>query len=323
MIHQDTKYAHFLHFVEFLEAEKHASPYTIRNYQNDIVGNMQSGTEKGFFQFLNQKRINSLEEVSKQIIREYLSYLLTQNVAKVSIARKISAIRSMFRYLTRQHLVSHNPIELIECPKLEHRLPSFLTQEEVTALLSMTNRATPAGLRDRAILEVLYASGMRISELTQLDLDHIDTESREMRVTGKGNKERIVIIGKPAAHALQEYLSSGRNKLSKAHLGHALFVNNKGKRLTNRWVQILLNKYASAAGINKRVHPHMLRHTFATHILDGGADLRVVQDLLGHTKLATTQIYTHVTQKRSQTVYLKAHPMAMLSDTENEYTATH
>jgi integrase/recombinase XerC len=190
-------------------------------------------------------------------------------------------------------------------------LPEFLTIEEVVKLFQTPDLSSPQGLRDRALIELTYASGLRVSELVNLNIENIDMETREIRVWGKGSKERMVLMGEHAATAISNYLAHGRPKLLvKRNGGGALFLNRDGNRLTERMVQILIHKYAKAAGIDKDVHPHLLRHTFATHMLDGGADLRVVQELLGHSNLSTTQIYTHVTHSQARKVYLAAHPMA-------------
>ncbi|MCL2706566.1 MAG: tyrosine recombinase XerC [Dehalococcoidia bacterium] len=304
-------------FVDYLEAEKHASRYTVRNYKIDLIGNKQRGTEKGFIPYLKQHNIHSFEEVNKPVMRAYLGYLIDRRTAKASIARKLSAIRSFYRFLAREHIIEHNPLELVVSPKLERHLPEFLTHDEINALLSIPDCTTKLGQRDGAILELFYAAGMRVSELAGLNLHQIDLGSREIRVIGKGSKERLVIIGTPAELALQKYLRLARPMLNSQSSGQAVFLNYKGGRLTERWVQILILKYARAAGISKKVHPHLLRHTFATHLLDGGADLRVVQDLLGHANLSTTQIYTHITQKQARRVYLASHPMAQIKDNEN------
>lgn len=308
----------FNRYINYLEAEKHASPYTVRNYRSDLVGNYRRGTEKGFFQFLRLRHIESLEAVDKRVLRDYLGYLLEQGVAKVSLARKLSAIRSFYRYLLREGLISRNPIEEGASPKLDKRLPEFLTQEEALRLIQAPDTTTPQGQRDRAIIELIYASGLRVSELAHLDTSQVDLVGREARVWGKGSKERMVVMGQPAAQALELYLRQGRRELLGEKSTPALFVNRDGGRLTERWVQKLLEKYAKAAGIDKKVHPHLLRHTFATHLLDGGADLRVVQELLGHANLATTQIYTHVTQSQARKVYMASHPMARIMENDNE-----
>jgi integrase/recombinase XerC len=206
-------------------------------------------------------------------------------------------------------MVSASPVADTS-PKLDKRLPSFLTMEEIERLLNAPDLSTPQGQRDRALLELLYASGLRVSEVVSLNLERIDLDTNEIRVWGKGSKERVVLMGKPAANALNIYLNQGRPNLLGKKGSSALFLNRYGGRLVERRVQRILEKYAKIAGIGKRVHPHMLRHTFATHLLDGGADLRVVQELLGHANLSSTQIYTHVTKSQARKVYLSAHPMA-------------
>ena len=293
----------FNKYINYLEVERNVSPYTVRNYTTDLLD---------FFQFLRTKGIGSLKEVDKHTLRDYLSYLMEQGLVKASIARKLSAIRSFYRYLLREEIISTSPVATTSSPKLDKRLPSFLTIEEMERLLEAPDLSTPQGQRDRALLELLYASGLRVSELVNLNLEQVNLDSREIRVWGKGSKERMVLMGEPAAEALRAYLKQGRPKLfaSKIRMTNALFINRYGERLPERRVQRILEKYANIAGIDKGVHPHMLRHTFATHLLDGGADLRVVQELLGHANLSSTQIYTHVTKSQARKVYLSAHPMA-------------
>jgi len=304
----------FDRYINYLRAERNASPYTIRNYSNDLLGNYKRGSEKGFFQFLKLRGINSVDRVDKNILRDYLSFLINLGIAKGSITRKLSAIRSFYRYLLREGILNSNPIEQASSPRREKRLPSFLTIEETVNLLKAPDIRTSQGLRDRCLMELIYAAGLRLSELVKLNLMQVDLDTYEIRVLGKGSKERIVLIGEPAAKALSDYLENGRSLLLGNKANNDLFINNKGNRLSERMVQKILNKYAKRAGIDKRVYPHLLRHTFATHLLDGGADLRVVQELLGHSNLATTQIYTHVTQGRARKVYLSAHPMAKIEE---------
>ena len=300
----------FNKYLNYLEAERNAAAYTVRNYTTDLLG---------FFNFLRDKRISSLNEVDKRILRDYLSYLMEQGFVKASIARKLSAIRSFYRYLMREEMVPTSPAATTSSPKLDKRLPSFLSIEEVNRLLEAPDLAIAQGQRDRALLELLYAAGLRVSELVSLDIKQVNLDTDEIRVRGKGSKERIVLMGKPAAEALRTYFRQGRPELfgAKIRMTNALFINRDGERLTERSVQRLLEKYAKIAGIEKRVYPHMLRHTFATHLLDGGADLRVVQELLGHANLSSTQIYTHVTKSQARKVYLSAHPMAQEKDDEN------
>jgi len=305
-------------YVNYLEAERGLSPYTVRNYTADLIGNYVRGAEKGFFQFLNMKHISSLDEVDKHVVRDYMSWLMTQGVVKSSIARKLSAVRSLYRYLVREEKISANPLEKASSPKLDRRLPSFLTVEETVRLLEAPDLSTPQGIRDRALLELLYAAGLRVSELENLNLEQLNMETNEIRVWGKGSKERMVLIGAPAASALNNYLAHSRPVLMGKRKMNAIFLNKYGGRLPARRIQKILDRCAQKAGIEKKVHPHVLRHTFATHLLDGGADLRVVQELLGHAQLATTQVYTHVSQSQARKVYQAAHPMARKRDDEVE-----
>jgi len=291
----------FNKYINYLEVERNVSPYTVRNYSTDLLD---------FFHFLRTNGIGSLKEVDKHTLRDYLAHLIEQGFVKASIARKLSAIRSFYRYLLREEIISTSPVATTFSPKLDKRLPSFLTMEEMLRLLEAPDLSTPQGQRDRALMELLYASGLRVSELVNLNVEPVNLDSREIRVLGKGSKERLVLMGEPAAMALSAYLSQGRHELLGKKRSDALFLNRYGERLPERRVQRILQKYASIAGIDKGVHPHMLRHTFATHLLDGGADLRVVQELLGHASLSSTQIYTHITKTQARKVYLSAHPMA-------------
>jgi integrase/recombinase XerC len=308
----------FDRYQDYLKAERNVSPYTIRNYTSDLVGNYKHGTAKGFFQFLKLKKIDTLKQVDRQIMRGYLAYLAEQGIARASISRKLSAIRSFYRYLVREGILDENPLEQVTSPKQDRRLPSFLTVEETVKLLRAPDLTTPGGQRDRALMELVYAAGLRISELVGLNLEQVNLETREIRVWGKGSRERIVLIGEPATAALMSYLSWGRGQLQAGKKTTAVFLSQSGERVASRMVQKMMGIYARRAGIKKRVYPHLLRHTFATHMLDGGADLRVVQELLGHANLATTQIYTHVTQSQAKKVYIAAHPMARAKEKEFE-----
>ncbi len=291
----------FNKYINYLQVERNASPYTVRNYANDLID---------FLNFLRRRGIGSLKEIDKDILRDYLAYLLGRGFVKASIARKLSAIRSFYRYLLREELVASSPVANTSSPRLDRRLPSFLTKDEMLRLIEAPDTATPQGQRDRALLELLYASGIRVSELVGLNLEQVNLDTHEIRVWGKGSKERVALMGEPAARALTDYLNEARPKLLGEKKSNAVFLNRYGGRLNERSVQSILEDYASIIGMGKRVHPHMLRHTFATHLLDGGADLRVVQELLGHASLSTTQIYTHVSKSQAKKVYLSAHPMA-------------
>lgn len=299
----------FKSYLNYLEAERNFSPYTVRNYHADLVD---------FFQFLNTKGVGSLGKVDKHVLRDYLSNLTDRKLVKASIARKMSALRSFFSYLVREGITDTNPAAAISSPKLEKRLPSFLTVAETVRLLTAPDLTKPEGLRDRALMELLYASGLRVSELVSLNLEQVNLETGEIRAWGKGAKERVVLIGKPAAAALSTYISEGRPRLTGKKATSALFLNRYGERIITRQVEKIVEKYGRIASIGKRVHPHLLRHTFATHLLDGGADLRVVQELLGHADLSSTQIYTHVTKSKAQKIYLSAHPMAREKGNESK-----
>jgi len=304
----------FNKYINYLEAERNASAYTVRNYTTDLLGSKKIN---GFFTFLKEKGLKSLDEVDRSTLRDYLTYLMEQGIAKASIARKLSAIRSFYRYLLREEMVPTSPVATTSSPKLDKRLPSFLSIKEINRLLKAPDLTTPQGQRDRALLEMLYASGLRVSELTNLRLGQVKLDTGEIRVRGKGDKERVALMGKPAAAALRAYLNQGRPELLGEKRSNFLFLNRAGGHMAERSVQRRLEKYAKIAGVSKRVHPHMLRHTFATHLLDGGADLRVVQELMGHANLSSTQIYTHVTKNRARKVYLSAHPMAQGKDGKN------
>ena len=289
----------FSRYKAYLKAERNVSHYTERNYTNDLME---------FFGFVSESGIDTLKKVNKQTLRNYLAKLMEQKYAKSSIARKLSAIRSFYRYLMREELIGASPAATTVSPRLDKRLPEFLTQEEAKRLVESPDISQPQGQRDRALLEMLYASGLRVSELVNINIEQVNLATNEMRVWGKGAKERVVLIGEPAAAALNNYINEGRKELLGGKKNNALFVNRYGERILVRRVQKILNKYSKS--INKSVHPHVLRHTFATHLLDGGADLKVVQELLGHADLSSTQIYTHVTQSRARKIYLSAHPMA-------------
>jgi integrase/recombinase XerC len=286
-------------YVRHLELERSISPYTVRNYASDV---------QGFLYFLGENGIDSLDKVSRSTLRLYLGSLHEQGVARASISRKVSALRSFYGYLRREKLVDADPLSTLSGPKTEKRLPTFLTHEEMARLIEAPDASTPQGLRDRALLELLYAAGLRVSEIVTLDLNDIDLGSRQIRVWGKGSKERMALMGIPAAEALRLYLEHGRIKLEGKALTQAVFLNRFGERIAVRRVQHIIKKCAQQAGLEMRVFPHIMRHTFATHLLDGSADLRVVQDLLGHARLSSTQVYTHVTQSQIRRNYLAAHP---------------
>lgn len=288
-------------YLKHLESNN-ASQYTVKNYGTDIGQ---------FLDYCAEQGVTTLSALGRDIVRAYLAELTEIGYARASIARRVFELRAMGDYLLHQQLWQENLFRRIYAPRLPQRLPHYLTHEEIDQLLAAPEADTPQGLRDRAILETLYASGMRVSELAKLDLRDVGLSNGEVRVIGKGDKERVVLVGRPALRVLQTYLREGRPSLQgERPPRNALFLNRSGGRLSVRSISEVVRQAGVAAGIAQTVTPHLLRHTFATHLLDGGADLRVVQELLGHTNLATTQIYAHVTQKRAREVYNRAHPRA-------------
>ncbi len=282
-------------FMRYLEIEKNYSPHTIVNYQLDL---------KDFAGFLAGADI---EKVDYLALRKYLAVLKEKKMTNRSVSRHLSSLRTFFKFLTREGYVKTNPIAVLSSPKQERHLPQFLTEEEVNRLIESAfpkDAADDLGLRNRAILELFYSSGLRISELVGLDVDDIDFISGIVKVRGKGKKERIVPAGDTAMGAVRKYLDR-RKKLNRA-----VFVNKNGSRITTRGVRGIVHKYLLASGTKGGVSPHTLRHSFATHLLNRGADLRTVQELLGHANLSTTQIYTHLTTEKLKSVYDKAHPRA-------------
>jgi tyrosine recombinase XerC len=283
-------------YVRYLIAERNLSPFTLRNYRSDI-------RELGHY-LEEVERLDPLA-MDRQSFRRYLASLRDQGVAPGSLTRKVSTVRGFYRFLAQEGKLRTDPLAGVTGPKREKRLPSVLSKEHLTALIESADADTPQGLRDRAILELMYAAGVRLSEVVGLNLTNLDLNEQTLLVRGKGNKERMVLVGRPATESLQRYLAQGRPKLI-AGGEKALFVNRDGGRLSGRSVQQMVRRHALRAGLDQRVFPHLLRHSFATHLLDGGAELRVVQELLGHASANTTQIYTHVTEERQREVYQQA-----------------
>jgi integrase/recombinase XerC len=303
-------------YILYLRTERNASRHTIANYGREI---------REFMDFARQGGVAEWRDVSPALLRNWLATLHARGYVKASVARRISEIRAFYTYLQRRELLEDNPVNAVSAPKLPQRLPRPLTGAEIEALLAAPDPSTPQGQRDRAMMELLYAGGLRVSELLALDLSGLDLAQGQARVTGKGAKERIVLIGRPAIAALRMYIDDGRRRLlqgeteqaairrtARASAGNqkALFLNRFGNRLSISMFTRNLSDYARAAGIERRVTPHMLRHSFATHLLDGGADLRSVQELLGHESVSTTQIYTQVSQSHLRETVQAAHPRA-------------
>jgi len=286
-------------YLHHLDAEQHVSPYTVRNYTADIGG---------FVQFSNDRGIEAAEKIELNTIRLYLGELRQHKLSKNSLQRKVSTLRGLHRYLIVEKEMDVISIPRGFGPKPERRLPNFLTVYEMKSLVEAPDTSTVQGLRDRAILETLYATGIRVSELVSLNVENLNLESGEARVWGKGSKERLVLLGKKAIEALKAYLAEARPKFLWRTRTPALFLNRFGDRIVVRRIEYLVQQYARKAGLPMRIHPHMFRHSMATHLMDGGADLRVIQELLGHVSVATTEIYTHVSMAQLRHSYLEAHP---------------
>lgn len=302
-------------FVEYLAAEKGYSDNTCRAYSRDLrdflsyfMANrpLVAGSDDG----AQSVEGAGIEQISALIIRNYLGFLHQQRNKKTSIARKISTIRSFFKYLEKHGVVRENPATSVLTPKQEKPVPAYLTVDDVFRLLDSIKTDTLAGKRNRAMLETLYSTGIRVSELVSLDVEAVDFDGRVIRVTGKGSVERIVPIGRKALDAIRDYRQNleGNRKAAPDIWRGPLFLNKNGGRLTDRSVARILDQTARAAGLTMPVSPHDLRHTFATHMLDAGLDLRLVQELLGHRQLSTTQKYTHVSIDRLMAAYDNAHP---------------
>lgn len=293
-------------FLRHLALEKNASEHTVKSYREDLA---QAAT---FFAGRNGGRA-AIEHMNTRSIRAFQVWLHEQGYAKTTIARRLAALRSFFRFLCREGTMQSNPAGGLRGPRLDKPLPHFLAVDAIERLLEAPPSTTPLGLRDRAILETLYSAGLRVSELTGLNQADIDLDSGLATIRGKGKKERLALLGTPALKALKTWLDArgkALNGKAASKVNGAIFLNKNGTRLTSRSVGRLLEKYLAQAGLDRRTSPHSLRHSFATHLLDRGADIRGVQELLGHRSLATTQIYTHVTANRLQEGYQKAHPRA-------------
>lgn len=287
-------------FIDYLRVERGLAGNTLAAYRRDLAH---------FAAFLG-KRDLPLAAVDRPLLTAYLHDLDRAGRSSATRARRLAALRGFFRYLHEEGHLAADPTEGMASPRLERRLPRIVSVEEVVRLVGAPDPSRPEGLRDRALLELLYATGMRVSELVGLDLDDVHLEHGYARCRGKGSKERVVPVGVPALRAVREYLLHGRPRLVRNLGERALFLNRRGGRLSRQAVWKLIKAYARAAGIGRAMTPHTLRHSFATHLLAGGADLRSVQELLGHADVATTQIYTHLTRRHLLETYMRAHPRA-------------
>ena len=287
-------------FLNYLSVERVLSQNTIMSYRRDL---------KSFLDFLkDQHQINSLGKTNKNQITNFMLRLKTQGMNANSIARKLAAIKAFYRFLVREKVLKQDPTSLLESPKLWRRIPQTLTLEEVEALIAQPDLRKRGGMRDRAILEVSYATGMRVSELTRLNIKDVNLDVGFVRCLGKGNKERIIPLGRKAVICLKRYVEKERPYFFKKHSTDVLFLSRLSKRISRQSIWKMIKRYARQARIKKEIRPHILRHSFATHLLERGADLRSVQEMLGHSNISTTQVYTHVNKDRLKMIHRKFHP---------------
>jgi integrase/recombinase XerD len=288
-------------FMDYLGHERGLAANTLESYGRDL---------KQYCGFLSEDTSYTAETASQATIVAYLMLLRKQGKATATIARRLAALKAFYQFMIEGNYVTKNPTDNLSSPKLERRLPKILTVAEVEKLLEQPDISTPGGIRDKAMLEVLYATGIRVSELINLNLDDLDFQEGFIRCIGKGSKERVVPMGEMAIRSLELYLSKGRPKLVSKNTKAGLFLNHHGRRLTRQGFWKIVKKYAAQLKIRKEITPHTLRHSFATHLLENGAEIRAVQEMLGHADISTTQIYTHVTRDRLKDVYAKSHPRA-------------
>ncbi|GIN73489.1 tyrosine recombinase XerD [Bacillus sp. J14TS2] len=290
-------------FIHFLTVEKGLSQNTIVSYKRDL---------KRYLEYLQQvEQVKKLNDVTRIHIIQFLAFLKKEGKSSKTLARHIASIRAFHQFLLRDKVVDHDPSVHLETPKMERTLPQVLSFREVEKLLNTSDLTTSYGIRDKAMMELLYATGIRVSELINLDLDNVHLTMGFVRCIGKGDKERIIPLGQMASDSVEQYLRESRPQLRKTkYKTEALFLNHHGNRLTRQGFWKIIKKLAAEANIEKDLTPHTLRHSFATHLLENGADLRAVQEMLGHADISTTQIYTHVTKTRLKDVYTKYHPRA-------------
>lgn len=279
-------------FLVYMDKLKNSSKHTLRAYKRDLLD---------FYEYVKKNNFD-YKNISRNSLRGFLIELREKGLDKRSISRKISSIRSFYKFLLKDGAIEKNPLVSLELPKIDKKLPTFLTEEEVIKLINAPNEKTLIGFRDKLILIFLYSTGMRVSEIVSLKVSQLDLDKGEVIITGKGKKDRVIFLTEELKDLIREYLNK-RKKNS-----NVLFINRNGKPLTDKGIRLLVEKYAKKVVPYKKVTPHTLRHTFATHLLTNGADLRVVQELLGHTKLSTTQIYTHLTKENLKKIYENFHP---------------
>jgi integrase/recombinase XerD len=288
-------------FIHYLNVERGLALNTLESYGRDL---------RQYADYLSGAGGTSFQRANRAVIVGYLLEMQRQGKATATIARRLAALKAFYQYLVQEQGLAQDPTANLESPKLERRLPKVLSVREVEEILRQPDLDGPAGLRDKAMLELIYATGIRVSELTALNVDDVNLGQGYLRCVGKGAKERIVPVGQAASESVGVYLDRGRGRLVRDGRERALFVNHHGRRLTRQGFWKIVKKYAEKAKIDKEITPHTLRHSFATHLLENGADLRAVQEMLGHADISTTQIYTHLTKGHLKDVYARAHPRA-------------
>jgi integrase/recombinase XerC len=296
---------HLADFLRYLSLERNASAYTIKSYREDLCQAFQCWQEG-----LGTSAVE-IHQISSRVLRRYVAWLHEKGYSKSTSARRVAAVRSFFKYLARENVITSNPTVGIRAPKVDKKLPDFMSDVQVDQLLVQSNEADRFPSRDQAILEVFYSAGVRVGELVGLNVNDLNLPEGIVTVRGKGRKERYALLGQPAVDSLNQWLQDRQQMIKLLSTKtEAVFLNKLGTRLTTRSVGRLVEKYVKRAGLDPNLSPHSLRHTFATHLLNAGAEIRSVQELLGHKRLATTQVYTHLSQQRMQESYQKAHPRA-------------
>jgi len=286
-------------FLNYLSVERSLSANTIVAYQKDL---------NAYIDFIMKGKINTLSKTTRKDITAFMLYQKDKGLFANSIARQLAAIKTFYRFLVRERILKQDPTSLIESPKLWKKIPETLSLNEVQSLLDGPNIRDTQGIRDKAVIEVLYATGMRVSEAVNLKVDNVNLDIGFLRCLGKGNKERVIPLGKKAAVSIKRYLEKSRERLLGKKESEALFLNRFGSKISRQSLWKIIKRYARCAKIKKPIKPHILRHSFATHLLEGGADLRSVQEMLGHANISTTQIYTHINKDRLKTIHRKFHP---------------
>ena len=288
-------------FLDYLSYERNFSKYTVLNYKEDL---------KFFTEYLDKKKISDIKSIDYQVIRNYLVYMHNKKLSKKTISRRISTLRSFFKYLLNREYIVDNPMTLISNPKLDKLLPKFLYKEELETIENIPDMNTINGIRDKLIIEMFYSTGIRVSELSNLKINDIDFKEKKINILGKGSKERIVLFGDRCLNLINLYLDKSRPFILNDGDSPYLFVNKRKNRLSENSIRIIIKDVLKKSGLNVKLTPHVLRHTFATDLLNNGADLRTVQELLGHENLQTTEVYTHITNERLKKVFNNCHPRA-------------